>query len=206
MAKLRPGWCHCMSNTYGTWLPGDPRGFRTRGHREHVEGDYKSPPTADYSGRLDANRKRLKKPPVILCPESRAMATASIRTIFLEIHRLELLAVSVSARHMHLLARFPAGRKPASLRGGLSVENFPFRLLDPVRFHVGIAKERSAKRLASEGLVAPGKIWAKKGKIVRIKERSHQINVVNYILAHAQKNAAVWSFRDGPDAKIPVPS
>lgn len=40
-------WYHIMCHTYGTWLPGDPRGFRTRHHREHVEGDYKSPPHPD---------------------------------------------------------------------------------------------------------------------------------------------------------------
>jgi hypothetical protein len=33
-----------MGHTYGTWLPGDPKGFRTRHHREHIEGDYKKPP------------------------------------------------------------------------------------------------------------------------------------------------------------------
>ena len=33
-------WYHVMCHTYGTWLPGDPKGFRTRHHREQVEGDY----------------------------------------------------------------------------------------------------------------------------------------------------------------------
>ena len=39
-------WYHVGSNTKGTWLTGDPRGFRSRHHREHVEGDYRrlSPP------------------------------------------------------------------------------------------------------------------------------------------------------------------
>jgi hypothetical protein len=37
-------WYHCMGNTFGTWLPGSPKGFRTRHHREHVQGDYKNPP------------------------------------------------------------------------------------------------------------------------------------------------------------------
>jgi hypothetical protein len=37
-------WYHCMGSTYGTWLPGDARGFRTRHHREHIEGDYRNPP------------------------------------------------------------------------------------------------------------------------------------------------------------------
>jgi hypothetical protein len=29
-------WYHIMCNTFGTWLPGDPKGFRTRHHREHT--------------------------------------------------------------------------------------------------------------------------------------------------------------------------
>ena len=37
-------WYHLILSTYGSWLPGDPRGFRTRHHRFHVEGDYKDPP------------------------------------------------------------------------------------------------------------------------------------------------------------------
>jgi hypothetical protein len=37
-------WYHVTGSTYGAWLPGDPRGFRTRHHRQHVEGDYKDPP------------------------------------------------------------------------------------------------------------------------------------------------------------------
>ena len=37
-------WFHVILGTYGSWLPGDPRGFRTRHHRDHVDGDYKSPP------------------------------------------------------------------------------------------------------------------------------------------------------------------
>src|SRR3954468_9029001 len=52
-------WYHCMGNTYGTWLPGDPRGFRTRLHREHVEGDYRNPPKEDYRQRAGASRRTL---------------------------------------------------------------------------------------------------------------------------------------------------
>ena len=35
---------HVIWSTYGSWLPGDPRGFRTRRHRMHVEGGYRNPP------------------------------------------------------------------------------------------------------------------------------------------------------------------
>ena len=35
-------WYHCTAHTYGTWLRGDPRGWRARHHREHVDGDYRN--------------------------------------------------------------------------------------------------------------------------------------------------------------------
>src|SRR5437867_10987899 len=41
---LSQRWFHIIISTYGSWLFGDPRGFRTRHHRLHVEGDYKNPP------------------------------------------------------------------------------------------------------------------------------------------------------------------
>ena len=51
-------WFHCTTHTYGAWLYGDPRGFRTRHHREHVEGDYKNPPP---KGKYDRQYQRSKK-------------------------------------------------------------------------------------------------------------------------------------------------
>ena len=172
----------------------------------HSGGDYKSPPTEDYTDRHRIAKRLLKREPVILTPAARAAAVASIRKTFLEVHRLELLAVSVSAMHLHLLARFPPPQKPTPPRGGLSEQPLPFRERDPVRFHVGVAKERSAKQLASERLTPPGKVWAKRGKIVRVRDRRHQVNVMNYILDHAREGAAVWSFRDKPSREIFIPN
>ena len=52
-------WFHIVLTTYGSWLYGDERGFRTRGHREHVEGDYKRPPTAGlYRHKAQRSRPR----------------------------------------------------------------------------------------------------------------------------------------------------
>src|SRR5688500_1461640 len=50
---MRPwnDWYHCTLHTYGTWLRGDLRGWRSRHHREHVDGDYKHPPP---KGKYDA--------------------------------------------------------------------------------------------------------------------------------------------------------
>jgi len=37
------------------------------------------------------------------------------------------------------------------------------------------------------------KLWGSRSKIVRIKDRTHQQNVYDYILDHANKGAWVWS-------------
>ena len=122
---------------------------------------------------------------------------------WVEVHAIEVLSISVSAMHMHVLARFGTvpGQKHTPPRGGL-------REKDPARYFMAIAKERSAKSLAASGLVEPGGVWAKRGKIFPIKDRSHQLNVYRYILNHATESAAVWSFKGGHNhpQKKPTPS
>ena len=187
------GWYHCMSNTYGTWLPGDPRGFRTRHHREHVEGDYKSPPPAGaFERRYRRSKRLLKRDAVILSPAARRIAVEEIlRT--LQRHEVQVLALSVGGVHMHVLGRFP---KPTFNERGLQcAKQRTSAIDDPVRHLMGIAKQWSSKRLMREGFAKSG-IWARRGKIVPIRDRPHQLNVFNYILDHASEGAAVWSFRD----------
>jgi hypothetical protein len=180
-----------MASTFGTWLPGDARGFRTRQCREHVEGDYRNPPPPGrYEKRHLAARSRLSRPPVVLTPALRARVLAEIVASLRE-HEVEVLAACVSSMHMHVLARFP--RKPTFNERGLRRRTSATD--DPARHFIGIAKQWSSKQLIRAGLVA-GPIWAKRGKIVAIADRAHQINVFRYILNHASEGAAVWSFRD----------
>ncbi|MGA2498375.1 MAG: hypothetical protein ABSH20_11575 [Tepidisphaeraceae bacterium] len=68
-------WYHCMGNTYGTWLYGDPRGFRTRHHREHIPYDYKHPPPPGlYKEKYERSQRLMPRPPVFLSPEQRCLA------------------------------------------------------------------------------------------------------------------------------------
>ncbi|MFW6336959.1 MAG: hypothetical protein ACOC3G_07505 [Phycisphaeraceae bacterium] len=194
------GWYHCTANTFGTWLPGDPRGFRARRHREHVEGDYKTPPTEDFSQRHDAARRRLTREPVMLSEGARGAAVEMMRHALVDVHRLDVLAISVSGMHLHILARFgvPALKPTASRRG---LGHHELREADPARYYMGIAKERSSKGLVAAGLAAPGGVWARRGKIKPVRDRTHQLRVYRYILAHASEGAAVWSFREGAKGK-----
>lgn len=184
------GWYHCMTNTYGTWLPGDPRGFRTRKHREHVQGDYKSPPPkGPYDDRHAHAKELLKRNPVVLSVEAREMAADAIRHALVDVHHIKVLAIAVGATHIHLLARFPAKQRPTdSIRG--------LRASDPVRHFVDIAKKESARQLSKAGLAEPGGVWSKRGKIVPLKDRQHQLNVYRYIIGHKREGAVVWRFND----------
>jgi hypothetical protein len=57
-----------------------PRGFRTRHHREHIEGDYKTPPPpGKYADRYKRNKESLKQEPVKLDPEMRGVVGAALR-------------------------------------------------------------------------------------------------------------------------------
>jgi hypothetical protein len=78
--KTTPCWFHVILTTYGAWLPGDPRGFRTRHHRDHVEGDYKSPPPVGvYESFALTNRDALKHDPVSLDSTQRETVGKSLK-------------------------------------------------------------------------------------------------------------------------------
>ena len=106
--SLLPGqqsvWYHVILTTYGAWLYGDARGFRTRHHREHVEGDYKNPPPVErYSATRSRSRQSLKQPPVNLPAELRSVVGLALKD------RLEalgefVLSLAVARQHVHLQA------------------------------------------------------------------------------------------------------
>src|SRR5437868_9283077 len=89
-------WYHCMGHTYGTWLPGDPKGFRTRHHREHVEGDYKNPPPKGmYDERHRRSKELMKRDPVFLTMEQRTLV---VRLLVESLQRrnLDVIVASVT--------------------------------------------------------------------------------------------------------------
>ncbi len=166
-------WYHCNGNTYGTWLPGDPRGFRERHPRRNVMGDYKNPPPPGaYENRLDLSRRLMRKEPVYLSQEQRQV-TAHAIVDKLRADSVEVLALAVDNHHYHLLARF-GDRRP--------------------KHWIGRAKMHSSMILRGHGLL--GTVWARGCRTLPVRDRSHQLNVFHYILAHARHGAAVWTFRD----------
>jgi hypothetical protein len=147
-------WYHCMGNTYGTWLPGDARGFRTRHHREHVEGDYKNPPApGQYEKRHQKSKDLMKRPPVYLSVPQRTRAleefVGSLRR-----REIEVVTASIDRVHFHVLARFP-GHDP--------------------RHRIGVAKKESSHYLEAAGLAPVGGLWATGFECVPIENRRHQL-------------------------------
>lgn len=199
------GWYHLMTNTFGTWLPGDARGFRTRDHREHVEGDYKSPPpTGMFEKRHAKAMTLLKREAVALKPRAREAAVRAIVHALVTVHELDVLSLCVGGVHLHLLVRLPASlrQKPTPSKRGLRGSSVD----DPARHYLGIAKKESAKILAGERFVEPGGVWAKRGKVVPIANRAHQLCTFRYILDHVDEGAAVWSFKEADVVRMKKPT
>lgn len=99
-------WFHCTCHTYGSWLHGDPRGFRTRHRREHVDGDYKRPPPpGKYDAKFQRSKSLMQRPPVVLLKLHREIVAASIAAS-LRRRNVEVLAVAMDRIHLHVLARF----------------------------------------------------------------------------------------------------
>jgi hypothetical protein len=171
-------WYHVVLSTYGSWLYGDKRGFRTRHHREHVDGDYKNPPSP---GKYDSQEKRskesLKQNPVVLPTNLRPIIGTAIRD------RLEnlgafVLCLSVGGQHIHLLIKTPQGK--ARDWAGLA------------KLHAWhVARHRGWRK----------KLWAKRGKEKSVRDREHQLNVYNYILEHANEGAWVWKWNKINDSR-----
>ncbi len=166
-------WFHVTTHTYGAWLYGDPRGFRTRHHREHVEGDYKNPPPkGKYDDEYQRSKDSLKQPPVILSPEWRKEVGIAMRDKLLQVGAM-LLRLSVSGQHVHYLAKMPTAMP---------------------KFWTGLAKKHAWFELRDRGW--KGMLWAKGGKATPVKDRKHQLNVYGYIGRHVHEGAWLWSFTD----------
>lgn len=170
-----------MGHTYGSWLPGDPRGFRTRHHREHVDGDYKNPPPEGlYAARHKHAKSLMKRDPVVLAVEQRLLV---VRLIVESLQRrnFDVIVACVTDVHFHVLARFP--------------DHNP-------RHWIGVAKKESSHYARQADLAPPGGLWAVRTKSLPTRSRDHQLNVAKYVFDHRDEGGAVW-YRQ---AVLPHPS
>ena len=171
-------WYHVTVHVYGSWLRGDPRGWRSRHHREHVEGDYKNPPPKGrYDNLYELSKAIMKRDAVKIKQELRQFVANAIA----EKLRNDgiVLIVSMESKHLHVLARFP--------------DHNP-------RYWIGWAKKYATQKLKAHGLavgldleLGEG-VWAKRCHPEPIEDRAHQINAFDYILKHLKRGARIWRF------------
>ena len=172
MSQNRQQWFHIILTTYGAWLPEDKRGFRTRHHKEHIEGDYQSPPPpGQYERYKNSSQRPLQQDVVELTAELRPLVGNALRER-LELAEGRVLTIAVSSQHLHLQVRLPDG---------------------DARNPIGLAKKHAWTLAKLQGHT--GKLLGQRCKIVRIKSRAQQQAVSEYILRHAQQGAWVWSER-----------
>jgi len=195
-------WYHCMGNTYGTWLPGDPRGFRTRYHRQHIEGDYKNPPPPDaHESHRRISGRNLGHTVVKLNTEARSVACRQFCESLMA-HEIQIAEFAIDAVHFHLLARFEPALIPSADPGtpevpGLRGNETKKRASaedDPPRHFVGLAKSSATHALKSKGFVRPGPVWGVRWKIIPIEDERHfEYLRSTYLPNHRKNRAALWS-------------
>jgi hypothetical protein len=172
------GWYHIVLTTYGNWLPGDPRGFRTRHHRQHVDGDYKSPPGEDYSGLYAKSSLQMNHAPAQIDVDYRSVLGLALIE---HLRRLGgfVLTAAVTGNHVHLLVKIPRAQ---------------------ARHWVGLAKKHAWFEMRDAGWNK--KLWAKRGKADRVDSKSHHKNCFAYIVNHLRQGAWVWVWEGVDDAVV----
>ena len=166
-------------NTYGSWLPGDPRGFRTFRGQEYVpppelfarNGEEIYNP-ADYEQRFRWSH--------VLTPNAVALSETEkqlARDAFIaEIESLPLnpLILAVSRQHSHLIAQF----------GSLLIRPTVGRL----------------KAAATRAVPNPGdrkRIWAVDCHMESLKGGEAVQNAYNYVRRHEEERALIhdWTYK-----------
>ncbi len=162
-------WYHVVLTAYGNWLPGDPRGFRTPKHEEHVEGDYKNPPPeGKYDGLHRASKESMVDPRYRI-PKS---VFEKVGNALIDVYtdkNVFVMCLSIQGAHCHLL-------------------------LKAYRFYLhkftALAKRKAA--VVCRKVSGKRRIWARKRSKKVIQDLPHMRRTYKYILRHAEQGAYTW--------------
>jgi hypothetical protein len=150
-------WYHCTTHAYGSWLRGDPRGWRSRHDREHVDGDYRNPPPDGLYEKLHERSKRLmKRTRVRFDRDIRATVLLAV-VERLQMESIPVAVASLNSSHPHVLARFDDQR---------------------CRWWIGRAKYHASMLGKKRGIAPAGGYWAKLGGLKPNAYRAHQIKTI----------------------------
>lgn len=167
-------WWHVIWNTYGTWLPGDPRGFRSRGHRIHSGGDYKHRPPEGEHAELHRYHQARASTAVRLTRELRPLVAEAVLE-WAGRRDVRVAALGVGADHVHGLIELPGG-------------------YGEVKRLVGHAKTISSRGI---GDAMPGRVWSRGCHLVRVRDRSQQVHTFRYITQKQGRGTWVWEGKRG---------
>lgn len=183
MGRAWNAWYHCMGSTFGTWVQGDPRGWRERHHRKHVEGDYKHPPKKqDWEKLFRRSERLMRRDAIRLQWRLRWIALTQI-VVTLKGDGIDVLVASLDDHHVHLLGRF-RDHKPRQRMGWAK-----FYATKAVKAYVkahGAAVGLNLELREGEG------IWAKRTKNLPLRDRGHQVKVCGYIVDHGKRGAVIF--------------
>lgn len=176
-------WYHVLSNTYGTWLRGDSRGWRERHHRKHVGGDYKNPPApGTWEETFERSKELMDRDPVKLAGSLRKVALDAVVACLLG-DGIEVLVATLDDHHLHVVARF-TDHRPRQRLGWAKLAG-----TKAVKAHVEANREFEDFELDLQ----PGEgIWAKRSKVKPINDRRHQVRAVNYVADHEERGAVLY--------------
>ena len=168
-------WRHVIISTRRSWLHGDQRGFRTRGHRIHSSGDYRNPPPADEHAGLRAYHRGRARGEAVEIP--RTLREEMLRVLLGAVGAsgVRVLVIAVSRKHAHLLVELPKDRK---------------------RVNRIVGKWKSARSPTIRATLR-GSVWGEGGKFKPVRTRAHQLRVYGYIRDDQGPGARVWTVKDG---------
>jgi REP element-mobilizing transposase RayT len=165
-------WRHVVISTYNSWLPGDPRGFRSKKHKIHSSGDYKHrPPVGEHSG-LHGYSQKISGQPIVIPADLRAEVGMAMLGKIQKL-KYRILVLAVAGMHTHMLIELPDN-------------------MDEIRQIIGQCKTVASHKIRDR---LPGRVWARVGSFDPVDDADYQRNTYHYILR--QKDAWIWSYRDG---------
>ena len=173
-----PRWWLVTFNTYGTWLPGDPRGFQTWRHRVHVPPPKRyaraGEPTYDpapHRPRHAAAKRAMTQPAVRFSPRAIGCCLEAFREEFDAIPVVPSV-LSIDDWHVHALIRV----------GGY-----------PIRTAVGRLKA-AASRLLHQYDLCSGKVWAQGCHMDSRDDDRSVRKAFEYVRDHADEGASVHTW------------
>ncbi|HZZ41917.1 MAG TPA: hypothetical protein VFE58_03205 [Tepidisphaeraceae bacterium] len=169
-------WVHVILGTRCSWLHGDRRGFRSRGHRIHSSGDYRKPPPEGEHAELREYHQQRSGDVVVF---DQRVRIEILRGFVGKMHRLEcrIIVASVGGKHLHALCELPG-------------EYGEWQQM------VGKCKQHASHQVRG---MLPGSVWAEGGKFEPIRDLGHLRNAYGYIREKQEGGTVVWSHRGEED-------